>query len=256
MLSCQKCGAALEIDSDFCIMCGTPVERSFAKSMDVRGSSVVCTKCSASIEPDSMFCTSCGTPVAQSDTSSEESKKTCTNCGSLININEKFCVICGQMIADAVEPIGTKSCPQCGTQVDDDSQFCWNCRYVFNNDLGRCQNCGGILNPHTGSCDLCGYTAVLKLAPEVNKRLDEMSTSGSLKCTHCGAFNESDSQYCVICGKSISDTDVKVETTKSDSGLVTTIPKSTGTGKSNTTWEPTQKERDAAKKNFHTPTSL
>lgn len=58
--TCTSCGAALEPDCAFCVVCGTPVN---ANAAPAPASANKCPNCGAELDGDSLFCIECGSKV-------------------------------------------------------------------------------------------------------------------------------------------------------------------------------------------------
>ena len=124
---CQVCGAPLEADAMFCIMCGAQVNQApamqpapqleaavaqqpkkYAKTQRIVGpmpGSMTCVICGNPIEPGAQFCVVCGTPVA-------------TGIGTTDNPNMGF------VGGGGASP---SACPHCGYPLEPDAMYCISC---------------------------------------------------------------------------------------------------------------------------------
>lgn len=90
-----------------------------------------------------------------------------------------------------------KTCPYCGNQNSDDSQFCTECGKPI--PQGRiCPHCGACVNDDDAFCTECG-----KRIDEVSKATSSESTTP--KCPHCGASVDDYDVFCQNCGKKIAE---------------------------------------------------
>lgn len=90
-----------------------------------------------------------------------------------------------------------KTCPYCGNQNSDDSQFCTECGKPI--PQGRiCPHCGACVNDDDAFCTECG-----KRIDEVSKATFSESTTP--KCPHCGASVDDYDVFCQNCGKKIAE---------------------------------------------------
>jgi len=105
---CPVCKSNLEIDSEYCRICGTHIKN----KCDYCGSPL--------IHIDSRFCEKCGKPIYNMDKIIES-----TNVATIVNeevdnnkSNEnskiRYCVSCGNKVK-----IGTKYCPYCGVNLSE-----------------------------------------------------------------------------------------------------------------------------------------
>ena len=91
------------------------------------GQGGTCSNCGAPLEPDAFFCIVCGKPVSKTDAEATPSSPdaggaVCVQCGSPLEPNAQFCVVCGAKVTSAVEQeedsIGgqpqEQNCPNCG----------------------------------------------------------------------------------------------------------------------------------------------
>lgn len=86
---CVMCGNLLKPDSQFCEMCGAPVDS--PKQAEPRTS--VCKKCGRELDVDSVFCDKCGAPVSQ--TQGDPVIFRCKKCGFELEEGFVFCDRCG-----------------------------------------------------------------------------------------------------------------------------------------------------------------
>lgn len=153
--TCANCGAALEADQVFCVVCGTRVEAPAQETAPVVTEAVVveetpameaapveeparkpmfettggfgkidkvCPKCGVAMSEDQLFCVVCGTKAEEP--APAPTGKTCAKCGAAMEDTQVFCVMCGTR---AGEEDGKKLCPNCGKELLDGASFCINC---------------------------------------------------------------------------------------------------------------------------------
>lgn len=90
-----------------------------------------------------------------------------------------------------------KTCPYCGNQNSDDSQFCTECGKELPKGIG-CPHCGASVNEGDVFCTECG------------KRIDVVPQATSSeptkpKCPHCGALINEGDAFCMECGKKLDE---------------------------------------------------
>ena len=93
-----------------------------------------------------------------------------------------------------------KNCPNCGTQIADDSQFCTECgKSIPQGNV--CSHCGAQVNDGDAFCPNCGS--------KVDEVDGQQSTSAAAPeqkhCPHCGAKVSIDSLFCESCGRNMVD---------------------------------------------------
>lgn len=59
---CERCGAILEPEQEFCVMCGTPVKKEMIEKEN-QDHKNICENCGKKVPQEMRFCTSCGTPI-------------------------------------------------------------------------------------------------------------------------------------------------------------------------------------------------
>ncbi len=152
-MRCQKCGALLEDDQDFCPKCGVRVVHE--KAVQIPGLKT-CSNCGKIIKEGNVFCTSCGTPVDESEKkASDPNEKKCPSCGSKIESDDEYCPICGAMIGNAfpeseirrpVPPVNPVKNPPGGERSDDpdENMICASCASVIRKGQEFCPICGAM----------------------------------------------------------------------------------------------------------------
>ncbi len=106
------------------------------------GQGGTCSNCGAPLEPDAFFCIVCGKPVSKTDAEATPSSPdaggaVCVQCGSPLEPNAQFCVVCGAKVTSAVEQeedsIGgqpqEQNCPNCGWPLESDAIYCISCGF-------------------------------------------------------------------------------------------------------------------------------
>ena len=137
---------------------------------------VECPKCHAKVPCKQKFCGACGYEVGKMlDESNEEKKQkkkiVCAKCGTE-NKGTKFCMECGKRYIP---------CPQCGSDMEEESVICKVCGYEKSK---ICPACGNNIPKGTKFCPECG-TSLIK------------------KCPKCGFEITGTSKFCPECGESL-----------------------------------------------------
>lgn len=101
-----------------------------------QGQGGTCAMCGAQLEADAMFCIVCGNPVTQSGEVASGAanlagppQATCAQCGSPLDEGARFCIACGAQVPSAGGQMSapTRSCPNCGWELDPDALYCISC---------------------------------------------------------------------------------------------------------------------------------
>jgi Double zinc ribbon len=91
-----------------------------------------CISCGASLEPSDQFCIGCGSHVDRPDSGADKpndqgadfrlisTSGCCPHCGAIVAAGERFCTACGVEACEAVAPY----CPKCSAVYDAESVFC------------------------------------------------------------------------------------------------------------------------------------
>lgn len=95
---CAVCGAPLEPDALFCIVCGTSIAQDVAPAPAnaAVGAVSLCPQCGAPVDADAMFCVTCGARVSSSGAGSPA--RQCPNCGWNLEPDAMYCISCGQLV--------------------------------------------------------------------------------------------------------------------------------------------------------------
>lgn len=101
-----------------------------------------------------------------------------------------------------------KTCPYCGNQNSDDSQFCTECGKSFPQGT-VCPHCGASISADDAFCCNCGRKVDEQPAPDTSKSLQR-------KCPHCGASVNDDDVFCQNCGKKIAEDSMPTSTEPSN----------------------------------------
>ena len=86
-----------------------------------------------------------------------------------------------------------RKCPNCNSQIDDNSQFCTECGKPIVHGI-FCPHCGAYLDDGNEFCSKCGN-------PIGNNTIANQSESSLLKCPFCGANTSKNDVCCPYCGK-------------------------------------------------------
>jgi membrane protease subunit (stomatin/prohibitin family) len=130
--SCPNCQSIVPDGKRFCPDCGTSLAQNQVKQPP-QLPSVPCDKCGASMSRDAQFCPNCGDPYnpcpnCGKDLPSGSAKcpdcgamipQPCPMCGKKVSPDAKFCPSCGGAL--------TKKCPSCGLDLPPIVKFCPNC---------------------------------------------------------------------------------------------------------------------------------
>ena len=89
-----------------------------------------------------------------------------------------------------------KTCPKCGTVVDDDELFCSNCgerlvKKTAHAEDGNCPQCGKPKKGEAAFCVYCGYKFDM---------LEQITKPRGRICVQCGVGLPDDVIFCHICG--------------------------------------------------------
>lgn len=99
--------------------------RDYRKQLqDIKGV-IRCEKCGAEIANNINFCNSCGAPISKSAPVTDENSIRCTSCGQVVSKDIKFCTFCGNPMSEE-SPL-TRKCPNCGANITDELAFCTEC---------------------------------------------------------------------------------------------------------------------------------
>ncbi len=95
---CEKCGAEIEQNMEFCSNCGNKVTVN-QETVEEKGT-IKCLQCGKYIKEGMKFCTSCGLKMDEVNSEIEmpKVKNNCQNCGESIEENGSFCIKCGTKI--------------------------------------------------------------------------------------------------------------------------------------------------------------
>lgn len=105
---------------------------------DIKGV-VRCEKCGAEVSTNFDFCSSCGAPMPKRADAADANMVKCSGCGQMVPKNMRFCISCGKRMGDIAQaqpaaaevqpPVVQMSnkCPNCGTEMSADSVFCTCC---------------------------------------------------------------------------------------------------------------------------------
>ncbi len=126
--SCQVCGAPLEADAMFCIVCGAQVNQAPAMQPAAPQPQI------AGVQQPKQFADT------QRVVESMPGGGTCASCGNPLEPGAQFCVVCGAPVVTGggimdnydmafVSGNGAapSSCPQCGYPLEPDAMYCISC---------------------------------------------------------------------------------------------------------------------------------
>ena len=86
-----------------------------------------------------------------------------------------------------------KQCPNCGSQIADDSHFCNKCGMEIPQGT-VCPHCGASVEEGDAFCHSCGKSIKEEVVPTDPQKK---------KCSHCGASVNDGDAFCQSCGKSL-----------------------------------------------------
>ncbi|MBR6892734.1 MAG: zinc ribbon domain-containing protein [Bacteroidaceae bacterium] len=86
-----------------------------------------------------------------------------------------------------------KQCPNCGSQISDDSHFCNKCGKEIPQGT-VCPHCGASVEEGDAFCHSCGKSIKEEVVP---------TDPSKKKCSHCGVSVNDGDAFCQNCGKSL-----------------------------------------------------
>ena len=92
--TCPKCGRKVDVDSKFCLYCGTelPAEEKAGSGVN----ELTCPVCGRKAEAGAKFCMGCGSPLTPKKSPPPElAEIVCPVCGKKAEKGAKFCLFCG-----------------------------------------------------------------------------------------------------------------------------------------------------------------
>ena len=137
-----------------------------------QGQGGTCAYCGAPLEADAMFCIVCGRQVAQAGAATgfpapaPAATGSCANCGAPLEAGAQFCVVCGTEVGSGAgqNPMGNQgavaadsSCPNCGWPLEPGAMYCISCGMKVD-AAGAAQGVGSPMpgGPDPGAANLGG----------------------------------------------------------------------------------------------------
>lgn len=131
-IKCSCCGAEIPINSAFCNVCGSPIEKQMT-DIDNEVKVIRCTGCGAVLEQNMKFCTTCGklvNDIVQEEIFvDEESEEVSDETAFVEEVIEEDISNETSVIEDEIPR--EKTCPNCGKSVKMEVAFCIECGYKF-----------------------------------------------------------------------------------------------------------------------------
>ena len=106
-ISCSKCGTLNLEDANFCISCGSELNKLpeyTLKINEAKSNMIICPSCKTENKIDSKFCIDCGSNLLENRAETNEIKVDsllCPECSFENNPNSKFCIGCGTNLKEA-----------------------------------------------------------------------------------------------------------------------------------------------------------
>lgn len=131
--------------------------------------------------------------------------KTCPNCGTEMDYEKRFCSDCGfdTQKKDENKKRETVTCSNCGAAFSVNTKFCPDCGDKYN----PCHKCGADLKEDTTICPDCGSPKPRlcnncghKIENENTKFCPECGISLIKKCSVCGIEIKGSPKFCPECG--------------------------------------------------------
>ncbi len=191
MTNCTNCGAPLEPDAAFCVICGAQVSAApnangtvLVQQAQSASPSIpsVCHSCGAPLEPGAAFCVVCGATVSPTVPAAPAPMPVAPPVPSTGPAAQSFTT---QLVSNGPAAPASASCPKCGAPVEPDAAFCVVCGTSLGTPAPQPQP-----------------------APPSGPLTPVSPTAGGIPtvCPNCGTPVEADADFCVACGKRIPGT--------------------------------------------------
>jgi uncharacterized membrane protein YvbJ len=173
VIQCKKCGFLNDDDDNFCLKCGSKIERFSNEIQNQRaqqkGGKLLCAACGGENDEDNIFCCKCGSKLGSEQKTAFSEKKDVTAGKKPDDLQALNTGVSNEADfthggTDNTPPAAPK-CPKCNADLEEDALFCSECGFRIQDkerendpDRGlRCSNCGYQNDPDTVFCIECGY---------------------------------------------------------------------------------------------------
>ena len=155
-----------------------------------------CSACNLEYSEQLKFCKQCGHALVDEPKAISAPLNCCTRCGSRLVPGEHFCQQCGARIKSRIDDTTIGACASCGDRWRSAWLFCRSC------GLERDQALGFESTAHPPPHEVVPTVTMETVA--VSAPSSDSISDGSLRCPRCSAELGAYSQFCDICGHSVS----------------------------------------------------